>query len=405
MKAARGPGGVELSRDEARRIALAAQGFAKPRPVKSTRRHIRGVFDSVAVIQIDSVNVLVRSQYLPPFSRIGAYDRATLDRMAYVDRELFEFWGHEASLMPVRLYPLMRWKMERARTGETSDRIQQLMRERPGYVEAVLAEVAERGPVSARELSDPGERRGPWWGWADGKRALEILFWTGQVAVARRRNFERLYDLPERVLPAEVLGDAPSEEEGRRELLLIAARCLGVATAADVADYFRLRLSRSKASIERLVEDGLLVRARVEGWPQQAYLPDGARTPRRLEATALLSPFDSLVWFRERASRLFDFDYRIEIYTPAARRRFGYYVLPFLMGGRIAARVDLKADRRTGTLLVPSLHPEPGVAPIDVVAALAPELRTMAEWLGLDSIAVGARSRAAVELRRAIRVQ
>jgi uncharacterized protein len=378
-----------LSAAEARRVALAAQGFADPKPDgrKVDRRHVRKVLKSVGLFQMDSVNVLVRSHYLPLLSRLGPYPRDLLDRMAYRrPRDLFEYWGHEASLIPVALHPLFRWRMAR---GEAWGGMVRMARERPGYVEAIRREVAERGPITAGALSDPGASRGPWWGWADGKRALELLFWTGRLAVAGRRNFERLYDLPERVLPPEVLSaPTPTEEDAHRELVRLAGRALGVDTARDLADYFRLTVPEIRPRVAELVEEGALVPVRVEGWTQMAYLDPGTRFPRRVGAQALLSPFDSLVWERGRVERLFGFHLRLELYVPAPKRRYGYYVLPLLLGDRLVARADLKADRQRGVLRAAAVHLEPNVGRGAVMDALGEQLGRMAGWLGLERVAI-----------------
>lgn len=377
-----------LSLAQARRIALAAQGFAMRRPAPGARldrRHVRRVFDRVKVVQIDSVNVLARSHELVLFSRLGPYPRDLLARSAYEHRDLFEYWGHEASFLPMEQQPLFRWRMAR---GETWGGLARLARERPEFVREVLREVTERGPLSAGELEEPGRKRGPWWGWADGKRALEWLFWTGQVSTATRRNFERVYDLTERVIPREVLGrPTPSEDDACRELLALAAEAHGVATARDLLDYHRLK-PRYRPLLDDLVEDGVLVPVRVEGWRDQAYLHRDAARPRRVTARALLSPFDSVVWERSRTERLFGFHFRLEIYVPAPQRVHGYYVLPFLLGDRLVGRVDLKADRKAGALRVQAAHHEPGVDVGHVAVELATELETLAGWLGLDAITV-----------------
>jgi uncharacterized protein YcaQ len=389
-----------LSLAEARRITLAAQGFADPAPGAGVdRRHLRRVLGRVGMIQMDSVNVLVRSHYLPPFSRLGPYPRELLDRMAYaLPRELFEYWGHEASLIPMALHPLLRWRMAR---GDAWGGMLRVSRERPDYVRGVLAEVAERGPIGSSELSDPGVKRGPWWGWADGKRALEWLYWTGRLATAERRNFQRLYDLPERVIPAEVLSaPTPPEDEARRELLRLAARSLGVGTAADLADYVRLTVPEARPRIAELVEGGSLEPVSVEGWTQPAFLDPEVRLPRQVDARALLSPFDSLVWFRPRVARLFGMEFRLEVYVPAPGRRWGYYVLPLLLGDRLAGRVDLKADRKERTLLVQAAYAEPEEDRAEVAAALAAELGRMAGWLGLERVLVRPRGDLAPALAR-----
>jgi uncharacterized protein YcaQ len=395
----------QLSLAQARRIALAAQGLARPRvdAAVADRRHLRRMLRHTGLLQMDSVNVLARAHYLPGWSRLGHYPRELLDRMAYRHRELFEYWGHEASLLPVELHPLMRWRMRRAEEQfETWGGMARLARERPAYVSQVLDEVRERGPVTAGELAEEDRRRtGPWWDWRDEKVALEFLFWTGRVAAAGRRGFERVYDLAERVIPEAVLSaPTPSEEEAHRRLLLVAARCHGVGTAGDLADYFRIRVPEARPRLAELVADGQLREVRVEGWRQPSYVLPDVAVPRRAEARALLAPFDPLVWERSRVERLFGVRYRIEIYVPAHRRTHGYYVLPFLLGDRIAARADLKADRQAGLLRVQAAHAEPG-APAETAAALAAELTAMAGWLGLGGVAVERRG----DLARALAAQ
>ncbi len=392
-----------LSAGEARRVAVAALGLHARRPAGAVdRRHVRAVLRSVALLQIDSVNIVARAHYLPLFSRLGAYPTGLLDRMAYRDRELFEYWGHEASLLPVAVHPLLRWRMARAARSDAWG----IARERPGYVEAVLAEVGARGPVAAADLEPPrtSPRRGTWWDRSDAKRALEILFWTGEVAVATRTaGFERRYDVPERVLPAAVLAaPTPTEDEAHRALLERAARSHGVGTARDLADYFRLPLTASRARLAELVEAGALLAVAVEGWAEPAYLHPAVAVPRRVDACALLAPFDPLVWERARAERLFGFRYRIEIYVPAAQRRYGYYVLPFLLGDRLVARVDLKADRAAGQLRVLGAWAEPTADPAPTAAALAGELAALARWLELADVTVAARGDFAPLLARVV---
>ena len=385
-----------LSVDQARRIALAAQGFARPKSAETSNwRRIGQAVDTMGLLQIDSVNVLIRSHYMPVFSRIGPYDRASLDRRAWKkrDRALFEYWAHEASLLPLELHPLFRWRMAgAARFEEIYGGLAKFARERQDYIAGVLDEVRDRGPVSARDLSEPGERTGPWWGWHDGKIALEFLFWAGEVTTATRRGFERVYDLPERVIPSEIQAlPTPSEADAQRQLVRLASRAMGIATAADLRDYFRLPLAGAKRAIAGLVEAGALVPASVEGWRQEAFLDPDAVWPARGSGTALLSPFDPLVWERSRTERLFKFRYRIEIYVPAEKRQFGYYVLPFLYRGRLVARVDLKADRQAKVLRVLAAHGEGRRCTGAAVEALAAELEMLAEWLGLEGVAVGER--------------
>jgi uncharacterized protein len=380
---------TSLSAAEARRLALAAQGFADGRTTGEPNGWaLRRVLKRVGLLQIDSVNVLERAHYLPAFSRLGPYPRDLLDRASQrAPRRLFEYWGHEASLLPVDLHPLLRWRMERA-AGDAWGGMRRIQRDRPELVARVLEQVAERGPVAASELAESEPRRsGPWWDWSDAKRAVEWLFWSGQVSAARRRRFERLYDLPERVLPPAVLAaSTPPVAEAQRELVRVAARALGVAAERDLRDYFRLPAADAKARVAELVEAGELTPVAVEGWGRtRAYLAAGARIPRAIDARALVGPFDSLIWERSRVRRLFGFDYRLEIYVPKPKRRHGYYVLPFLLGDRLVARVDLKADRAASVLRAQQVHLEDD-APAETIAALAAELETMAAWLGLDRV-------------------
>ena len=340
-------------------------------------------------MQIDSVNILARAHTVPFYSRLGPYDPGLLERAAYGRRRtLFEYWGHEASLVRLDLQPDLRWRMAEARAGiGIYGGLARFGAERMPFIEAALREVEARGPIAARELADGGRGAGSWWGWSDGKRALEWLFWAGLVTTAGRRGFERLYDLTERVLPPDVVArPTPEPAAAHRNLLRVAARALGVATEPDLRDYFRLDPVRSKAGVATLVEAGELVPVVVEGWAAPAYLDPGAAMPRRIEAAALVSPFDPLVWERARTERLFGFRYRIEIYVPAERREHGYYVLPFLFGDCIVARLDLKADRASGRLVILSCRVEPGADLEAVRPALDAELETLARWLGLGEI-------------------
>jgi uncharacterized protein YcaQ len=388
---------TKISRSQARRIALAAQGFHEARPEAAGARHLRRHLKRAHLLQIDSVNVLVRAHYMPLFSRLGAYDRELLEKTAYhpKKREAFEYWGHEASLIHMDLQPLFRWRMARAARGEgTYGGLARFGTEKRAFIEAVRREIETRGPIGAGELSIGGKGQGSWWGWSDGKRALEWLFWAGEVTTAARRGFERLYDLPERVLPSHILNaPTPAEDEAQREVLRLSARALGIASERCLRDYFRLAPQDAKARIPELVEAGDLIPVTVEDWGT-AYLDPQAKMPRRVDARALVSPFDPIVWERTRTERLFDFRYRIEIYTPAEKREFGYYCLPFLLGDRIVARVDLKADRQSGRLIVHSIHPEASSPADGIAPALADELRLMADWLGLAEIAVPAEWRA-----------
>ena len=385
-----------LSLVQARRIALAAQGFARPRQKRAvSRAELLRTVRSVGLLQIDSVNVLVRSHYLPAFSRLGAYPRELLDRSAYSGRarSLFEYWGHEASLIPVELQPLFRWRMERARRGEGMWKgVTRFGREREDFCRAVLEQVRERGPLGVSDFTASARRRGGWWGWSEGKVALEWLFWTGQLTTHSRRQFERVYDLPERVLPAAVVeAPTPAVEDAQRQLLRIAIRALGVATGRDLRDYFRLSVADAEARIRELEESGELRPVSIEGWRQPAFLDPAARESREVDARALLSPFDSLVWERSRTERLFGFRYRLEIYTPQHKRVHGYYVLPFLLGDQTVARVDLKADRARGALRVLRAHCEEGTNPSRVAGPLRDELRLLADWLGLERVVLSRR--------------
>ncbi len=394
---------AKLSAAEARRVALAAQGFANGRPMKPDGRALRRVLKQVGLLQIDSVNVLARGHYLTLFGRLGPYPLELVDKAAwYSPRRLFEYWGHEASLLPVTTHPLLRWRMQRAHDDAWGG-MKAVARDRPDLVERVLAEVGERGPVAASEVEEVGSRRGePWWSWSDTKRAFEFLFWSGLITSARRRNFERLYDLPERVLPrAVVTTPTPKPEDAQRELVRIAARSLGVAAERDLRDYFRLPLADARARVAELVEAGELLPVAVEGWSTPVYLWHETIVPRAVDAAALIGPFDSLIWERARVERLFGFRYRIEIYVPAPKRVHGYYVLPFLLGDRLVARVDLKADRAAGELRVRAAHGEPD-APPATAAALAKELRAMADWLGLERVRVERRGDLARILRSAL---
>lgn len=394
---------LSLSAGQARRIALAAQGFADPAHARPTMRTLARTVGRTGLLQVDSVNVLQRAHYLPLYSRMGPYDVDLLRRAAQErPRRLVEYWAHVQALMPVELWPLMRHRMERMRAQRgkwwrtTSEEL----------AAAVLAEVRERGPVTARDLDDglPRSREHWGWNWSQARQVLDYLFTAGDVAIAgRNAQFEVVYDLPERVLPAAVLAaPTPAPDEAVRELVRRAARSHGVASVGCLADYYRMGRTAAKQAVDELVEAGELLPARVEDWPRPVYLHAGAARPRRIAARTLLSPFDPVVWERERTERLFGFHYRIEIYVPAHKRRFGYYVLPFLLGDRLVARVDLKADRATGVLVVRSAHAEPD-APEETAEELAAELARMAGWLGLSDIVVEQRGDLAAGLIREVR--
>jgi uncharacterized protein YcaQ len=391
-----------LSIGRARRLALGAQGLAAPRPRgRVDRRHVRGVFARTGLLQVDSVNVLVRAQEMPLFTRLGPHARTLLPRMV-ADAELFEYWGHEASLIPIEYQPLLRWRM--ANPDKMWRSLAELQQRNPGYIDAVYDEVASKGPLSVGAFDSP-RRNGPWWGWHDAKRALEVLFATGRITATRGANFERVYDLPERVFPAAVLAQpTPDDADARRELLRIAARAMGVATISELCGYWRLNVPRDRPLVAELVDEGELRMMRVEGWRDVVYVPADSRVPRRGVEGRLVSPFDPVMWQRKRVERLFGFDYRIEIYVPAPKRRYGYYVLPFLFGDRFVARVDLRADRKRGALEVRGAWAELGmIDDLDALPALAAELWTLAGWLGLTAVEVGRRGDLASALRYAVR--
>ncbi|SEQ23800.1 hypothetical protein SAMN04488583_2078 [Mycobacterium sp. 88mf] len=393
-----------LTPTQARRIAVAAQGFheSKPRgPV--TRAHLRKLISRIQVLQLDSVSVAVRAHYAPVFSRLGPYDRDTLDRAAWSHsarspRLLVEYWAHEAALMAVEDWPLLRWRMREYTHGRWGTEI---VRKNPKLAEDIVAAVAELGPSTAGQIeahleSEPRGRKGPWWDRSETKWVAEALWSSGVLTTATRVGFARHYDLTERVLPPEVLGREVGDEEAVRELALRAATALGVGTEADIRDYFRMGARQVKPAIAKLVADGELEPVDIDGTP--AYLRAGQTVPRRDRGTALLCPFDPLIFFRPRVERMFDFHYRIEIYTPAPKRQFGYYVWPFLLDGELVARVDLK--RTDAALQVPGAFIENGQDPARVAEALAVELRTMASWLGVGEVEVGGRGDLAEPLRR-----
>jgi hypothetical protein len=396
-----------LSVAQARRITLAAQGFTDPKPGGVTDlRHLRRVLRRLHLIQMDSVNVLQRAHFMPLYSRLGPYSPALLDRAAYRNpRELFEFWGHEASLITVDLQPLFRWRMAKARDYAWGS-MTRIVTEQPELVSWVLSEVRERGPLTAAEIEHDAPRRKDHWGWnwSVVKQALEWLFYTGQVTAAERTSsFARRYDLTERVLPKAVL-DAPTPQpaEAFRTLVELSARALGVAAEPELRDYFRLPVVGFRQAVAELVEDKVLLPVTVPGWRQATYLHHEAKLPRWVRAATLVSPFDPLIWERARTERLFDMTYRIEIYVPAPQRLYGYYVLPFLLGDRFAARVDLKADRKAGVLQIPAAWIEPSADEAETAGALAAELHRLAGWLGLETVAAPERGDLAGPLTAAL---
>ena len=376
-----------LSADAARRLALVAQGVAKPPSGRAvTRAHFRRVMQQMAVLQLDSVNVLCRSHFLPVFSRLGAYDRDRLDAWLWQSGENVEFLAHEAALTSRADYDNLRFRLEQFRYKG----YREFAADNAGYLDAVMQEVVDGGAQSVRTLNDPGNRTGPWWGMPRGKIALECLFGQGRLAIARRcERFITWYDVPERVLGE--TGPAPAKTEQQRALLLRAAGCLGVGTLDDLADYFRLSMPVARPLVAQLCEDGALQEVAVSGWDRPGFMLPGTSVPRKVRAECFLSPFDPVVWYRPRAQRLFDFHYRIEIYVPEAKRQFGYYVLPFLLGDRLQGRADLRADRAESCLVVPGVYAEAGADPEPLAAAMARQLRAMAGWLGLETVVVSAR--------------
>lgn len=379
----------------ARRIALAAQGFGRPIPAEARTRQVTGVIDRLGLLQIDSVNVFERSHYLPAFSRVGAYDRAALDRLSGRRGRLVEYWAHQAAFIPRDLWPLFAFRRaEYLRKGSDWGGAVAENRQLAAWL---ISELAAKGPMRASEIEhDANERRGPWWGWSDVKRTLEWMFRTGEVVCVERRRFERVYALPEQaLLPAE-LDVQVDEADAVRELVARAAAALGIATAADLADYWRMKAAEVRPAIEALVDAGVLLPVTVPGWhsagrPTPAWVHRDARRPRRVESTALLSPFDPVVWFRPRTERVFGFHYRIEIYTPEPDRVFGYYSLPVLVDDAIVGRVDLKSDRKAGLLRVQSAWHEPGADAGSIAERLVPVLRRAAAWQGLGDVVVAGR--------------
>ena len=389
----------ELTAGQARRIAIAAQqlgsGLPPPGAVRTVNRgHLNRLVKAIGLLQIDSVNVLARAHLLPIFSRLGPYPYSLLEGAAWParssDRLLLEAWAHVASLVPIEIEPLLRWRREEW-ARRPSPRVDAIHREHPGFLDTVLAVVDERGPSSAgdieKALEAPGRGTSGWWEWSITKTACEYLFMIGAIGVANRRGFERCYELMDRVLP-DAVGAAPTPptDEAQRTLTAMAVRSHGVGTVGDIADYYRLSVASTRQGLQDLVESGEVIPVRVRGWREQAYLHRDARTPRKITGAAMLCPFDPLVWERSRTERLFDFHYRIEIYTPQQQRKFGYYVFPLLLGEHLVGRFDLKADRATSRLLVQAAWVEPTA--VDTADAAAVELSRMAHWLGLDEIVV-----------------
>ncbi len=402
-----------LSADQARRIAIAAQQLDEPAPVDRAtpvnRGHLSRLVRSIGLLQIDSVNVLARSHLIPVFSRLGSYPVPVLESLAWparsADRGLLESWAHVASLIPTSLQPLLRWRQERLR-AEMEPRAGRLRREHPGLFDRLVQLLAERGPMSAGEIETalqvPGAGGGAWWGWSTTKSVCEYLFLVGEIGVADRRGFERRYDVIERIVPPSVLAaPTPTPSDAQRALVDHAARAHGIGTVGDLADYFRIGVAHTRAALADLAEEGVVAPVAVDGWREPAFLHRDARIPRTVRGSALICPFDPLIWYRQRTERLFGMRFRIEIYTPAPKRVHGYYVLPLLSGDRLVGRFDLKADRAESRLLVQASWHEPGEDPARVARDAAPELRRMADWLGLDDVVVRPRGDAHRELGRA----
>ena len=401
-----------VTREEARRIALAAQGMASSsrRNTTATWTRIAAAIDTMNLLQIDSVNVVARSHYMPVLARVGHYRAKTLDDRAFVRRKqtMFEYWAHEASLLPMRFYPLLRWRMARAANHDgIYKEMVTLASERPDYIDLVRKEVSARGPLRASDLPEAVKTTKEWWSWSTSKTALEYLFATGEITAAGREgNFERLYDIPERVIAPEYLNaPIPTEADAIRELLDLSARALGIASQADLRDYFRLPLKETRRGIDELVEAGRLQPVEAEGWRHQAYLHTDAELPSRATGTAFLSPFDPLVWNRDRAERIFGFSYKIEIYTPATKRKYGYYVLPLLLNGRLVGRSCLKSDRQNGVLRVNACHVEPGADPEATAIGKARALHRLSDWLDLPEIDIADSGNLAGQLRKSLSVE
>jgi uncharacterized protein YcaQ len=386
---------------QARRAALAAQGLAAPRPATPNIGHLSRVIRTIGVLQIDSVNVVQRAHHLTVFSRLGAFDTDLLWR-ALDERRIFEYWGRMASFCPIEDYPLYRWRMDRHEEVSWR-RVQMLQEKAPGYIDDVYRQVEKRGPLAPSELDDPGERGGPWWGWADGKVALEYLFATGRVTVSHRDNFARYYDVVERVIPEEHhQAEVPEPREAQRQLLVEAARSQALGTARDLIDYYWIRPPLGRELLAELVAEGALTEVEVEGWRDPVFMHPEARVPRAVDVRRLINPFDTHAFNRDRLERLHGFPYRIEIYVPKPKRVYGYYVFPFLLGDDLVARVDLKADRKRGVLTVPGAFLEEGEDASRVAGELALELGEMARWLGLGDIEVGRKGNLARHVRAAL---
>ena len=377
-----------VSVSQARRIALAAQGFGKPPTAAVGTRQLNLAIDRLGLLQIDSVNVFERSHYLPLFARLGAYDRSTLDRLTFAGKGRYlEYWAHEAAIIPVESWPLFRWRMEDFRRKDANG--DSWASAHAGILDWLRSELAVKGPLAASAVEhDANKRSGPWWGWSDVKSGLEILFRWGEVVSAGRTKFERVYGLAEHILPSDIATRHVAVSDAHKQLVEHAARAHGIATTSDITDYFRLKNVPVAPILRELADEGVVREVQVPGWRQPAWIHRDARSPRRVDAAAILSPIDPVVWHRDRAERLFDFHYRIEIYTPADKRMFGYYSLPILIDEAIVGRIDLKNDRKAGILRVQSAWHEPHADPAVVAERLAPVLHRTLEWQGLSDIAV-----------------
>lgn len=396
-----------MSLDVARRVALAAQGFADPAPANRVdRRHMQRVMSRLRVLQLDSIPVVIRTQYMPFHSRLGPYDSSLLDVIAYRDDEWFEAWAHEASLLPVASEPLFRWMRDRAMNGATWKHLYEAAQREPAYVQSVLDEVRDRGAITGGELSDPRRVAGDDSGWGSrslGTVALDWLYRIGELGVRRRGNFEKVFSPIEKIIPADVLGSAtPAVDDAQRELIVQSVQSLGVGTASDIADYFRLPIREIRALLPDLVEDGKIIPATVKGWGEPAFADPHAKTPRSIVGSTALSPFDPVVWKRDRAERLWNFEYRIEIYVPEAKRRWGYYVLPVMVDGHLVARIDVKNDREAGIMRLKASHAEDGYCTPESAERVADAMRDLAQFVGAESIDVEQRGDLAKHLAQVI---
>ena len=396
-----------MSADVARRMTLGAQGFSDSRPSgKVTKRHMQRVMGRLGVIQLDSIPVVIRTQYLPFHSRLGPYDPALFDRVAYKDDAWFEAWSHEASLLPVAAEPNFRWMRERAAEGATWKGLYEVSQREPGYVQSVLDEVRERGAVTGGTLSDPrpvtGDGSG-WWHRSLGVLALDWLFRIGEIGIRRQGNFEKVFSPLDTIVPQDVLAaKTPAPDDAIKALIVSSVKSLGVGTAEDIADYFRLPIRDIRRLLPDVVEDGRINPISVGGWDRPAFVDPGAKTPRKIEGATVLSPFEPIVWRRDRAERIWGFDYRIEIYVPEAKRRWGYYVLPVLVDGHLVARLDVKTDRQDAVLRIKQAHAEAGQVAGEVAERVAPAVRDLAQLVGVDEIDVEGKGDLAAVLANAL---